>query len=97
MYGYLDLSVFVTTNQLEPTAKFSELNQQIQLFLNFMHVERGASVNTVDAYRNDISQLSNFLTSQQEDSSTHWSNVNAKQLSKFMIFLQNFHSLEACI
>jgi len=78
----------MATNQLETTNKLSDLHPHIKLFLNFMHVERGASSNTVDAYKNDLSQLTEFLKPKNQSSPIELNNVHAQDISKFMIFLQ---------
>ena len=76
-------------NQLKTINKFTDLHPHLELFLNFMHVERGASSNTVDAYKNDLSQLTKFLEPKSPSSSIQWRNIHSQHISKFMIFLQN--------
>ena len=38
------------------------MDDGIGQFLHFMSVEKGASDNTIDAYRNDLVQFKTFLT-----------------------------------
>ena len=39
------------------------MDEHIGHFLNFMSVEKGASGNTVAAYRNDLQQFDGYITS----------------------------------
>ena len=79
----------MATNQLKLTNTSTNLNHHMKMFLNFMHVERGASSNTIAAYQNDLSQFSNFLKSQNQRDFIHWGKVHAKHISEFMILLQD--------
>ncbi|HEX79139.1 MAG TPA: site-specific integrase, partial [Dehalococcoidia bacterium] len=40
------------------------MRQDINSFLNYLRVERGFSINTVEAYRNDLHQLQEFAESE---------------------------------
>ena len=79
----------MATNQLKLTNTSTNLNLHMKMFLNFMHVERGASSNTIAAYQNDLSQFSNFLKLQHQPDFIHWEKVHTKHISEFMIFLQD--------
>ncbi|MBS58169.1 MAG: tyrosine recombinase [Chloroflexi bacterium] len=79
----------MATNQLKLTNASTNLNHHLKMFLNFMHVERGASSNTINAYQNDLSQFSNFLKLQNQPGFIHWEKVHAKHISEFMILLQD--------
>ena len=79
----------MATNQLKLTNTSTNLNHHMKMFLNFMHVERGASSNTIAAYQNDLSQFSNFLKLQHQPDFIHWEKVHTKHISEFMIFLQD--------
>ena len=87
----------MATNQLKLTNMSTNLNHHLKMFLNFMHVERGASSNTIDAYQNDLSQFSNFLKSQNQRDFIHWGKVHAKHISEFMILLQDRDYSESSI
>ena len=39
----------------------TSMSKQSEEFLNFLAVEKGASANTIAAYRNDLRQLADFL------------------------------------
>src|SRR3972149_139825 len=43
------------------------MGKQSEEFLNFLAVEKGASANTIAAYRNDLRQLADFLGSRGEE------------------------------
>ncbi len=58
---------------------------QIDAFLEMMQAERGASTNTVAAYRRDMNMLDKYLTERQVD----LLEVSEKELQNFLIFLSD--------
>lgn len=61
------------------------MREQIDAFLEHLAVERGASPNTVAAYRNDLNQLMEFLTTQERI--TNWTQVDMGVLTRFVLWL----------
>ena len=57
-------------------------------FLDYLRVERGYSVNTIEAYKSDIDQFATFLTCQQKLSSLiRWNRLSEENLYEFQKFL----------
>jgi integrase/recombinase XerD len=50
------------------------MKQEIEAFLNYLSVEKGASSNTIFAYRNDLYQLADFIQRRKgkQDSAPKW-------------------------
>ena len=67
------------------------MKENIESFLNYLEVEKGASPNTIAAYRNDLSQLIGFLDSQGkgEGSPSGWRQVDDSLLSAYVAGLQD--------
>ena len=65
------------------------MNEVVESFLNYMTVERGASPNTLAAYRNDLSQLTEFLQSADGLSNGHvaWEKVTERTISDYVLYL----------
>ncbi|MFN3975355.1 MAG: site-specific tyrosine recombinase XerD [Dehalococcoidia bacterium] len=61
------------------------MREQIDAFLEHLAVEKGASPNTIAAYRNDLNQLMEFLTTQERI--THWPQVDMGVLTRFVLWL----------
>lgn len=61
------------------------MKEQIDAFLEHLAVERGASANTIAAYRNDLNQLLEFLTTQEHI--TQWHQVDPGVLTRFVLWL----------
>jgi integrase/recombinase XerD len=62
------------------------MQARIDGFLNFLTVEKGYSKNTIDAYRNDLSQFVRFLGEQTVSS---WSDVTKDQLTAFILEMKD--------
>jgi integrase/recombinase XerD len=56
-------------------------------FLNFLSVEKGASANTVAAYRNDLQQLADFLG--KRPGTKGWQSLDRAALQDFILELKN--------
>lgn len=65
------------------------MNELVENFLHYMTVERGASPNTLAAYRNDLVQLTEFLQSRNGHSSEHiaWEEVAEQTISDYVLYL----------
>ncbi|MGH2444293.1 MAG: site-specific tyrosine recombinase XerD [Chloroflexota bacterium] len=61
----------------------NDFQQQIEEFLEFIAAERGFSVNTADAYRNDVTQLADFL---RDAGRTGWE-LDREILQRYRSFL----------
>ena len=66
------------------------MEKQVQQFLEFLTSEKGFSRNTRDAYRNDLTQLREFLESApgQHLNSQGWANVSRSALSDYTMSLR---------
>lgn len=62
----------------------ASLNADIEDFLAYLKLEKGLSPNTEDSYSNDIRQFAAFLL---EDGIDDWTQVDAQQLSAWLIEL----------
>jgi integrase/recombinase XerD len=60
-----------------------EMQQQVEDFLQFLAAERGSSVNTAGAYRNDLTQFLGFLSDIGQD---NW-DLNRETLQRYRSFL----------
>jgi len=76
------------SDQIEELTKFMKV--QIDDFLNYMEVEKGASPNTIVAYRNDLHQLMEFLSPKilPLNGNTNWLALDSTLLSQYVIFLE---------
>ena len=65
------------------------MNEFVESFLNYMTVERGASPNTLAAYRNDLTQLTEYLQSLDDQPNGHvsWDKVGERTISDFVLYL----------
>ena len=66
------------------------MNEFVESFLNYMTVERGASPNTLAAYRNDLVQLTEFFQSEMGVSVENiaWEDVSEKTVSDYVLYLR---------
>jgi integrase/recombinase XerD len=65
------------------------MRHQIDSFLNTLQVEKGYSTNTIVAYRNDLDQFVQFLSTKAEVSS--WSDVTKEHLVQYVLALKGDH------
>jgi integrase/recombinase XerD len=56
---------------------------ELEIFTNYLAVERGMSSHTLAAYRNDITSLASFLTDSKQ-ASTAWKNVQESDIRAFL-------------
>jgi integrase/recombinase XerD len=62
------------------------MQARIDAFLNFLTVEKGYSRNTIDAYRNDLSQFVKFL---EEETVSSWDAVTKDRLTAFILEMKD--------
>ncbi len=58
------------------------MQEQVEIFLNYLSVERGVSVHTLSAYRNDLEQLADFLG--ESAPNVQWANVDEGRLTPYL-------------
>ena len=68
------------------TDRSAVVEQDVQQFLSFMSVEKGASANTISAYRNDLQQFGSYLHDARPNgkATTPWGSVNADLLQDYI-------------
>ena len=66
-------------------------------FLEFLAVERGASGNTIAAYRNDLGQLEEFFTARRNGSAIQWPNVGQTQVVDYILNLKSRSYADATV
>ena len=62
-----------------------KMHESIDRFLSYMTVERGVSLNTTAAYKNDLVQLLDFVKS--DTSATGWTQIDARSLTGYALHL----------
>ena len=74
------------------------MDDRIRHFLHFMSVEKGASDNTIDAYRNDLIQFQTYLsTINQNGNSVEWRGVTRDIILSYVSELKNRRYAEATV
>jgi integrase/recombinase XerD len=75
------------------------MDDHIGQFLNFMSVEKGASGNTIAAYRNDLQQFEHFLNGNASHNGRGpaWDKVDKRLLTDFLLFLKQRRYAEATV
>jgi integrase/recombinase XerD len=66
------------------------MKEDIENFLNYLTVEKGFSGNTIEAYRNDLSQLVSFAEKETSKKSVipAWDNFNRQSMLSYMLNLK---------
>jgi integrase/recombinase XerD len=66
------------------------MKEDIENFLNYLTVEKGFSGNTIEAYRNDLSQLLSFAEAETSKKSIipAWDNFNRQSMLSYMLNLK---------
>ena len=64
------------------------MNTQIESFLNHIFVEKGYSANTLAAYRNDLTQFTQFL-GESKPGTNQWTGVNKQAIVSFIVHLRD--------
>ncbi len=62
------------------------MRKALEEFLNFLAVEKGASANTIAAYRNDLQQLADFIGT--HPSKNGWQALNRSMIQDFILDLK---------
>jgi len=75
------------------------MRQEIQSFLNHLLIEKGFSGNTIDAYRNDLNQLANFVEELTvvQGSRQEWSSVDRNLLISYILNLKERNYASATV
>jgi integrase/recombinase XerD len=66
-------------------------------FLEFLSVEKGASGNTIAAYRNDLGQLEDFLAAKKNGSGISWSHIGQNEVLEYILHLKGQTYREATV
>jgi integrase/recombinase XerD len=69
-------------------------------FLEFLSVEKGASGNTIAAYRNDLGQLEDFIVGEKKNGNGHliqWPSVSQNQVMDYILYLKSQSYAEATV
>ena len=66
-------------------------------FLEFLSVEKGASSNTIVAYRSDLSQFESFMTPGDNGDSVQWKRVSQPQIVDYVVQLRSQSYAEASV
>ena len=66
------------------------MKEDIESFLNYLTVEKGFSVNTIDAYRNDLNQLNEFAEkgSTKRGVMPAWTNFSRQDMLSYLLDLK---------
>lgn len=75
------------------------MDDHISQFLSFMSVEKGASGNTIAAYRNDLQQFEQFLNGNASHNGRGpaWDKIDKRLLTDFLLFLKQRRYAEATV
>ncbi|MDH5201317.1 MAG: site-specific integrase, partial [Candidatus Bathyarchaeota archaeon] len=74
------------------------MDDRIGHFLHFMSVEKGASGNTIAAYRNDLRQFSNFLVNITNTSNRiSWEHVDTGRIVSYVLELKSRNYAQATV
>ncbi len=66
-------------------------------FLEFLSVEKGASGNTIAAYRNDLGQLEEFLHLKRNGNGIQWPNIGQPEVLDYILNLKSQSYAEATV
>ncbi len=64
------------------------MQESVERFLNYISVERGVSAHTLAAYRNDLHQLVEFLSSGERVTESGWEDVDPGALASYALDLR---------
>lgn len=74
------------------------MDSSVTEFLEFLSVEKGASGNTISAYRNDLGQLEDFLSAKKNGSYTiQWAAINQNHVVEYILSLKSQSYAEATV
>ena len=66
-------------------------------FLEFLSVEKGASGNTIAAYRNDLGQLEEYLAAKKNGSGIKWQHIGQNEVLEYILHLKAQSYAEATV
>ncbi len=66
-------------------------------FLEFLSVEKGASGNTIAAYRNDLGQLEEFIAGKKNGHIISWPTINQSRVMEYILHLKSQSYAEATV
>ena len=66
-------------------------------FLEFLSVEKGASGNTIAAYRNDLGQLEDFIAGKKNGNLIQWPLISQNQVMEYILHLKSQSYAEATV
>src|SRR5579884_2268068 len=72
-----------------------EMDDSVGQFLSFLAVEKGASSNTIAAYRNDIQQFSGFTSGRRNGKG--WAAIDRPAILEYVLDLQRKKYAEATV
>lgn len=66
------------------------MREEVKNFINYLSVEKGYSVNTADAYRNDLNQLAAFVEKEaaKQSATPSWASFNRQGMLSYMLDLK---------
>ena len=73
------------------------MDSRVENFLEFLSVEKGASSNTIAAYRNDLSQLEDFINTKQPTLPIEWQGVQQDSILDYILDLKSRAYAEATV
>jgi integrase/recombinase XerD len=94
----------VRIRQYSPTTTQATEGREVRLvdtfineFLEFLSVEKGASGNTIAAYRNDLGQLEEFLGAKKNGNGIQWQHIGQNEVLEYILFLKSQSYAEATV
>ncbi len=73
------------------------MDSRVNDFLEFLSVEKGASTNTIAAYRNDLGQLEEFINAKRDSASIEWGGIQQDIILDYILDLKSHSYAEATV
>ena len=73
------------------------MDSRVNDFLEFLSVEKGASTNTIAAYRNDLGQLEEFINAKRDSASIEWGGIQQDVILDYILDLKSHSYAEATV
>ena len=77
--------------------RFASWIRCVNEFLEFLSVEKGASGNTIAAYRNDLGQLEEFIAGTKNGHLIQWPIINQNEVMEYILHLKSQSYAEATV
>jgi integrase/recombinase XerD len=77
--------------------RFALVDTCVTEFLEFLSVEKGASGNTIAAYRNDLGQLEEFIAGTKNGHLIQWPLINQNRVMEYILHLKSQSYAEATV